>query len=164
MGADLLPRRFVLEDAERLTELLHVAYTELSERGLNFTAASQDVETTRARAEEGACWVIEHEGELAATLTMSFPPPEDVQQLTETARVPARAWIGQIAVRSSLRGRNVARQLFDVACEWAIANALTSVGLDTALPAPHLAAMYERWGFGVSTSCISRAKRMTAWS
>jgi len=114
---------------------------------MNFTAAHQDVATTRARVADGACWVIEHAGELAATMTMSVPPPQDVQQLTAAARVPDLGWIGQVAVRSSLRGRNVARQLFGTACEWATARGVSSVGLDTALPAAHLATMYERWGF-----------------
>lgn len=147
MKAELQPRRFAAEDAEALTRLLNSAYQDLQDRGLNFTAATQGVQTTLERVSEGACWVIEHEGHIAATLTMSVPPPEDVQALTETARVLGRAWIGQIAVGSELRGRNVARLLFDVACDWARGNDIASVGLDTAVPAEHLAAMYERWGF-----------------
>jgi GNAT superfamily N-acetyltransferase len=147
MTTELSPRKYVPEDAVALTALLNDAYREWSDRGLNFTAATQDVETTRARTSEGACWVIENNGELAATLTMSFPPPDDVQQLTSVARVRGRAWIGQIAVRDSLRGKNVARKLYDVACEWASQNRVTSVGLDTAAPAEHLVSMYERWGF-----------------
>lgn len=147
MAGELTPRLSVPDDADGLTELRHVAYGELSDQGLNFTAAHQDVATTRARVAEGACWVIQHAGELAATLTMSLPPPQDVRQLTTAAQVPGRAWIGQVAVRSSLRGRNVARRLFGTACEWATARGVSSVGLDTALPAAHLAAMYERWGF-----------------
>jgi GNAT superfamily N-acetyltransferase len=147
MTSELAPRRYVPQDAGALTALLNDAYREWSDRGLNFTAATQDVETTRARTSGGACWVIEHNGELAATLTMSFPPPFDVQQLTRVARVRGRAWIGQIAVRESLRGRSVARGLYDVACEWALQNGVTSVGLDTAVSAEHLVSMYERWGF-----------------
>jgi GNAT superfamily N-acetyltransferase len=147
MTIELAPRRYLPDDAVALTALLNDAYREWSDRGLNFTAATQDVETTRARTGEGACWVIEQGGELAATLTMSFPPASDVQQLTGVARVPGRAWLGQIAVRESLRGQNVARKLYDVACEWASQNGVTSVGLDTAVPAERLVSMYERWGF-----------------
>lgn len=147
MTSDLLPRLFVPGDADALTSLLNSAYRDLQERGLNFTAATQDVETTLQRVSEGACWVIEHEGAIAATLTMSVPPPNDVRELTAAARKRGRAWIGQVAVRSSLRGRNVARELFDVACNWAQDAGLSSVGLDTAVPADHLVRMYERWGF-----------------
>ena len=52
-----------------------------------------------------------------------------------------------LAVGPELRGRGTARVLFDAACEWARASGVTSVGLDTAVPAEHLAAMYARWGF-----------------
>jgi len=144
---DLVPRRFAPEDAEALTLLLNSAYRDLQDRGLNFTAATQDVSTTRARVNEGACWVIEHEGAVAASLTMSVPPPADVRALTAVARKPAMGWIGQIAVGPELRGRGVAKVLFDAACVWARASGVTSVGLDTAVPAEHLAAMYARWGF-----------------
>lgn len=147
MTPELAPRRYVPADAVALTALLNDAYREWGDLGLNFTAATQDVETTRARTSDGACWVVEHDGELAATLTMSFPPPSDVQELTGVARVTGRAWIGQIAVRESLRGRGVARTLYERACEWAAQNGVTSVGLDTAVPATHLVSMYERWGF-----------------
>ena len=126
---------------------MNSAYRDPQGRGLNFTAATQDVETTRARVAGGACWVIEHEGVIAATLTMSVPPPNDIQALTAAARKPATGWIGQIAVGPKLRGSGVARALFDAACEWARASGVTSVGLDAAVPAEHLAVMYARWGF-----------------
>ena len=55
MVIDLVPRRFIPEDDEAITLLLGSAYRDLQDRGLNFTAATQDVETTRARVAEGAC-------------------------------------------------------------------------------------------------------------
>lgn len=144
---DVVPRRFEPEDAEALTRLLNEAYSELQEGGLNFTAATQDVGTTRRRVEGAACWVVEDDGELVATMTLVISLHEGLRALTAAAREPGRAWIEQVAVAKSLRGRNVARQLFDVASAWAIDNGITSIGLDTAVPATHLAAMYSRWGF-----------------
>jgi GNAT superfamily N-acetyltransferase len=126
---------------------LNSAYRELQDRGLNFTAATQDIETTRRRVSEGACWVVEHEGRVAATMTMSVPPPEDIRALSRYAIPPHTGWLCQVAVGPELRGRAVAKNLFDVACTWAIREGITTVGLDTAAPAKHLATMYSRWGF-----------------
>lgn len=115
--------------------------------GLNFTAATQDVEVTRQRVAEGVCWVVEQDGRVAATMTMSMPPPGDIRSLSEHAQQPDTGWLCQVAVGPELRGRAVAKTLFDVARAWAITHGITRIGLDTAAPAEHLIAMYTRWGF-----------------
>ena len=80
-------------------------------------------------------------------MTVSVPPPEDIRSLSENARQPHLGWLCQVAVSSELRGRAVAKTLFDIACDWAISEGITAIGLDTAAPAEHLVAMYSRWGF-----------------
>ena len=60
MPAEIVTRRYQAADAADLTSLLNSAYRELLDRGMNFTAATQDIETTRRRVAEGACWVVEH--------------------------------------------------------------------------------------------------------
>ena len=147
MTADVEPRRYRSEDAVGLTALLNGAYRKLRDTGLNFTAATQDVETTRQRVAEGVCWVVEHDGRVSATMTMSVPPPEDIRSLSEHAQQSNTGWLCQVAVGPELRGRAVAKTLFDVACTWAISHGITRIGLDTAAPAEHLVAMYTRWGF-----------------
>ncbi|MBF4577474.1 GNAT family N-acetyltransferase [Frondihabitans sp. VKM Ac-2883] len=147
MTSDIAPRPFRPSDAAELTTLLNSAYQELEDAGLNFTAATQNVETTRQRVAEGVCWVVEHNGRVAASMTMSVPPPEDVRSLSEHAQEPATGWLCQVAVGPELRGRAVAKTLFDGACAWATKHGLTKIGLDTAAPARHLVAMYARWGF-----------------
>lgn len=144
---DVEPRRYRSEDAVELTALLNGAYRGLQEMGLNFTAATQDVETTRQRVAEGVCWVVEHDGRVSATMTMSVPPPEDIRSLSEHAHQSDTGWLCQVAVGPELRGRAVAKTLFDVACAWATSHDITRIGLDTAAPAAHLVAMYTRWGF-----------------
>jgi GNAT superfamily N-acetyltransferase len=141
------PRPFRPEDAAVLTVLLNSAYRELQDAGLNFTAATQNVETTRQRVAEGVCWVVENDGHVAASMTMSVPPPNDVRTLSEHAQEPGTGWLCQVAVGPELRGRAVAKTLLDVACAWAMRNGITRIGLDTAAPAEHLVAMYARWGF-----------------
>ena len=85
MPAEGAPRRYRAADAAELTTLLNSAYRELDDRGMNFTAATQNIETTRRRVSEGACWVIEHNGQIAATLTMSVPPSDDIAALSDYA-------------------------------------------------------------------------------
>ena len=147
MPTDIQPRPFLAEDALELTALLNSAYQELQDRGLNFTAATQDVETTRQRVAGGICWVVEHNGRVAATLTMSVPPPDDIRTLTEHAQEPGTGWLCQVAVGPELRGGGVAKTLFDAARAWCKTHGITRVGLDTAAPAEHLVTMYARWGF-----------------
>jgi GNAT superfamily N-acetyltransferase len=147
MPTETAPRRYRASDAAELTGLLNHAYQELQDRGLNFTAATQNIETTRRRVSEGACWVIEHNGRIAATLTMSVPPSDDIASLSNFAQQPHTGWLCQVAVAPELRGRAAAKVLFDAACEWAVGENITTVGLDTAVPAEHLATMYSRWGF-----------------
>lgn len=147
MTPDLKPRRYRPDAAVELTTLLHAACRELQDAGLNFTAATQDVETTRQRVAEGACWVLEHDGRVSASMTISVPPPEDIRALSEHARQPNTGWLCQVAVGPELRGRAVARTLFDIARAWAESEGITRIGLDTAAPAAHLVRMYGRWGF-----------------
>jgi GNAT superfamily N-acetyltransferase len=144
---DLEPRRYRSDDAVDLTALLNGAYRQLQEAGLNFTAATQGVETTRQRVAGGVCWVVEHDGRVSATMTMSVPPPEDIRTLSEHARQPETGWLCQVAVGPELRGRAVAKTLFDVARVWAKKKGIRRIGLDTAAPAEHLVTMYQRWGF-----------------
>ncbi|PYI69765.1 hypothetical protein CVV68_01255 [Arthrobacter livingstonensis] len=80
-------------------------------------------------------------------MTMSVPPSDDVRSLSSYGRRPNTGWLCQVAVAPELRGRAVAKVLYAVACDWARAEGITTVGLDTAAPAEHLVAMYSRWGF-----------------
>lgn len=140
-------RQFDDTDAPALTELLHEAYAELGDMWLNFTAVDQSVETTRYRARGGQCWVVERDGVLIATLTMSLPPSNALQDLTNQARVPERAWLNQMAVARAARGLGLAADLWRRGLGWAADQGATSVGVDTAVPAEHLIALYRGWGF-----------------
>jgi N-acetylglutamate synthase-like GNAT family acetyltransferase len=144
---EVTPRRYRAADAAELTTLLNTAYRELEDLGMNFTAATQNVETIRRRVSEGASWVIEHNGQIAATLTMSAPPSDDIAALSDYAQQPQTGWLCQVAVDPEFRGRAAAKILFDVSCGWATGENITTVGLDTAVTAEHLAAMCSRWGF-----------------
>lgn len=140
-------RVFTPSDAVPLTELLHSAYAELGALGLNYTAVDQDEETTLVRASAGQCWVVEQNGVLVATLTVSLPPSAELREMAKEARVPNRAWLNQVAVSRDFRGTGIARHLWQLGCAWARVEGATSFGVDTATPANHLVQMYARWGF-----------------
>lgn len=140
-------RAFTPDDAPALTDLLHAAYAELGARGLNYTAVDQSARTTLLRAQAGRCWVADRDGVPVATLTISLPPSQGLRDLTPEASVAGRAWLNQVAVAPDLRGRGLARSLWDRGLEWARAQHAGSVGVDTAVPATHLVHLYERWGF-----------------
>lgn len=145
MSADV--RLFRAEDAEPLTALLHRAYADLATGGLNYTAATQDVDTTRHRVEGGRCWVVESGHALIATLTVSVPPGHGIRALTPVAREPHRAWLNQLAVDPRHQGSGLARSLWAGALDWVRAQGLTAIGADTAISAERLVGMYGRWGF-----------------
>lgn len=140
-------RPYAPSDAEALTDLLHRSYAGLADRGLNFTAATQDVELTRRRAAAGPTWVLADGGRPVATLTLSLPPAAFLQGLTAEAAAPGRAWLNQMAVDPDHRRRGHARRLRDAALAHAAAHGVTAVGVDTAEPAADLLALYRRWGF-----------------
>lgn len=140
-------RRFEVSDVPQLTQLLHRAYAELGALGLNFTAVDQNDETTLRRATGGATWVIEEGGRLMATMTVSWPPEQQIQELTSEASIENRAWLNQLAVDPSRRGEGLARRLRDSGFEWCRDRGALSIGLDTAKPAKHLVDLYGSWGF-----------------
>ena len=141
-------RPFCPADTPALTRLLHAAYAELGAQGLNFTAVDQDEATTLARASKGRCWVMEDRaGRLAATLALSYPPTEALQALSTEARKPRRIWLNQLAVSPACRGQGLAYRLIALALTVAREMGTDSIGLDTALPAKHLLALYRGWGF-----------------
>lgn len=140
-------RRALSGDVSSITALVHAAYAEHAERGLNFTAADQSDDTTRSRAFGGATWVIEAGGELVATATLSMPPGEGIRELSAAAREEHMAWLNQLAVHPDHRGAGHARLLFDRLIEHAGDSGAHSVGLDTAAPAAELRRLYRRWGF-----------------
>jgi len=143
----LLMRPFAPDDASPLTGLLHAAYAELGAMGLNFTAVDQDVATTARRALGGQCWVVEQDGHIVGSLTVSLPPSATVQELTAVARADGHAWLNQVAVSPPLRGRGIASALWRQGRRWASANGASSIGVDTAIPATHLVQLYGAWGF-----------------
>lgn len=138
------------DSLDALTELLHQAYAPLAARGLNFTAATQDVATTQRRVAEGQCFVAEQRGRIVATVTVCGP--YDVTQAPWAANVPAfrdrdTAHFHQFAVAPDLQHQGLGRRLV-VACEqWAREHGYKRMALDTAEPAVELRTLYRKLGY-----------------
>ncbi|KAA9134925.1 GNAT family N-acetyltransferase [Microbacterium caowuchunii] len=95
----------------------------------------------------GQCWIVEQDGQIVGSITMSLPPSPGRPELTAVAREDNRAWLNQVAVSPSIRGRGIAAGLWRQGRQWAVAQGATSVGVDTAIPAEHLVQLYTSWGF-----------------
>jgi predicted N-acetyltransferase YhbS len=144
---ELRIRPFEVTDATALTRLLHRAYAELGAAGLNFTAVDQSEATTIHRASGGLCLVAEDVGEVVGSVTISLPPSATMRSMFAPADAADVAWLTQLGVDPARRDQGIARRLWLTGLEWARANAATTIGVDTAIPATHLIDLYERWGF-----------------
>ena len=133
-----------------LTQLLHRAYEPLARQGLNFTAATQPVETTQQRAAEGQCFVAESRGRIVGTVTVCGP--YDLAVAPWSAGVAAfrdrdTAHFHQFAVDPDHQRQGIGRRLV-AACErWARERGYKRLALDTAEPAADLRALYHRLGY-----------------
>ena len=133
-----------------LTHMLNRAYAPLLARGMNFTAGTQDVGTTRRRAADGLCLVADSEGVVVGTVTVCGPYDEhEVGTRTEVPwyRDPDIAHLQQFGVDPEHQRRGIGRLLVAAGERWAQERGFASVALDTAEPATELMTMYQRMGY-----------------
>ncbi len=138
------------DSIDALTALLRRAYAPLAARGLNFTAATQDRDTTLRRVAEGHCFVALEGGELVGTVTVCGPYAEGVAPWT--AAVPwfrdrDTAHFHQFAVDPARQGQGLGRRLVATCEQWARERGFKRMALDTAEPAAELRALYRRLGY-----------------
>jgi predicted N-acetyltransferase YhbS len=139
-------RRIGPQDSiDEITELLHRAYAALGARGWNYTAVDQTAEVTRSRLAEGVGLVaVEPDGRIVGTIT--YWPPEKPWDSPWLQRVDV-AFLGQFAVEPSRQGAGTGGRLMDAVEDLARAAGARELALDTAEPALHLIASYERRGY-----------------
>lgn len=135
---------------EALTRLLHQAYAPLAERGMNFTAATQSIDTTQRRAAEGQCFVAERRGRIVGTVTVCGP--YDLRVAPWVAGVPAfrdrdTAHFHQFAVDPGVQRQGLGRRLVAECERWARERGYKRMALDTAEPAIELRTLYRRLGY-----------------
>lgn len=145
--SSLIVRPWSSKDSfEELTELLHRAYAELAERGLNFTATDQTVETTRRRVERGRTFLAELDGKVAGTITLYTETSEWQPRYYSRQGV---AFFGQFGVDPSARGLGIGRLLHQKVVDLARELGVKELALDTSDQAHHLILLYQSWGYRV---------------
>lgn len=145
--SSIIIRPWSSEDSyQELTSLLHRAYAELAERGLNFTATDQTVETTQRRVESGQTWVAEHDGRIVGTITFYVGAKEWQPRYYAN---PGVAFFGQFGVDPSARGMGIGAMLHQKVLDLAVEQGMKQLALDTSDQALNLIRLYESWGYKV---------------
>ena len=142
-------RRLRPDDSiEELTDLLHRAYGSLAVVGLHSIAASQPVDVTRRRIENGECYVgVTPEGRIVATVT--FHAPGAAKYDSPWLDRPDVCCFGQFAVEPAIQGTGLGRRLVELCERRTRETGAAELALNTAEPARHLIALYEHLGFRV---------------
>ncbi len=133
------------DDLDALTEMLHAAYRPLADLGLNYTATDQDVQTTRSRVHVGETWVAELDGRVVGTVTLKESNPEEPNWYGR----PDVAAFEQFGVDPAVQGQGIGKQLLEKIERRAREKGYAELACDTAQPARHLIALYEKWGYRV---------------
>lgn len=133
------------DDLGELTELIHRAYAALGRLGLNYTGVDQDIEVTAERCADGEAWVVlDAEGALVGTATITFPDPYDSCKFY---RDLGQVALNQVAVHPDVQGLGVGRMLVEQLERRALDLGYRTIALDTAIPAHHLVEWYLRMGY-----------------
>lgn len=140
------------DSLDGLTALIHRAYARLGAMGLNYTAVDQTVAMTQTRVQRGQCWVMEDtsHGAIVGTITVNraFDPNADPwARATPWYYRQDVAHLHQFAVEPSMQGLGLGAQLVDVCERWALEHGHRAIALDTAVPAHHLRAFYDKRGY-----------------
>ena len=127
-----------------LTDLLHRAYKRLLDMGLRYSATHQSEDVTRSRISGGVCLVATVNGRVIGTVTYAFPSPWPGVPWFDQ---PGVAGVGQFAVDPELQGQGIGSALLKRVEQLAREDGVTELSLNTAEPAHHLIAYYEKRGY-----------------
>lgn len=128
-------------DAERLLEIIYDAYITIRELKLQWPAAQADLALIEENIAKNACYVLEKDGQIAATLTLS----KDASNKWHW-EYPFLKWF---AVHPDAQGSGLGTKLLTWVEEAIIRDELgaSAVTLATAEKHPWLLDMYERKGY-----------------
>lgn len=131
---------------EELTSLLNRAYTKLANMGLNYVAATQDVETTRKRIGGAtACWIARR-GDAVVGTVCYYSKWRFSSEPHWYAREDV-CHFAQFAVEPELQRAGVGSALLQVVQQRALLDGKTELACDTAMGATHLIEYYRKRGY-----------------
>ncbi|MFM1652130.1 GNAT family N-acetyltransferase [Brevibacillus sp. B_LB10_24] len=135
-------RLATVDDAEELLALTLRAYEPIRQLGINFAAATADLELVEKNIRNNACYVMEEEGRIVATVSLRMPWGLQPGPYG----LPHIWWF---AVEPALGKKGVGSALLQWVEETIIRDTLKApaVTLGTADKHPWLAQMYERKGY-----------------
>lgn len=136
--------RLDVDDIEELTELVHRAYKQLADMGLNYTAVDQDSTVTRHRIQGGHCLIAESIGSIVGTVTYYAP---GLKASCERYARDGVGVIGQFGVLPEYQGSGIGGRLLATVEDMAKQNGCQELALDTAEPAVHLHRYYGKRGY-----------------
>lgn len=126
-------------DVPALRCLVNAAYRQLADMGLNYTGTYQDEAITRRRMVGREVVVVCGQQQLLGTISL------EVRQLPEWDVL----YISQFAVSPVHQRQGIGQGLLALAEQRASELGLAALRLDTAVPATHLVALYQRCGYQV---------------
>lgn len=145
-----------------LTGLLHRAYKQHADRGLQTLAAFQPEEVTRNRIADGECYVATYLGKVVGTIM--FKTPEQTRRTwpgvpwfdrpsadgsAGEGRAEGVASFSQFAVEPEFQGKGIGGELMAMTERRAAALGAAELALSTPEPAEWLVAMYARHGYRI---------------
>jgi GNAT superfamily N-acetyltransferase len=135
-------RLAMLEDAEELLALSLEAYEPIRQLGIHFAAATADIDTVRKNIANNACYVMEQDGRMIATVSVRMPWGPQPGPFG----LPHIWWF---AVNPKTGQKGIGSTLLHWVEETVIRDTLKApaVSLGTADKHPWLLQMYERKGY-----------------
>ncbi len=137
-----------------LTYLLHRAYKQHSDRGIQALAAFQPEEVTKKRIAGGECYVALHMGKIVGTILFKNATQTAAGGVGGETKIPlfARgdvASFSQFAVEPEHQGHGIGSVLMQAVEKRAAETGASEIGLSTPEPATWLVNMYKRHGYRV---------------
>lgn len=142
------------KDIPALRKLVNLAYQELADLGLNYTATYQDEATTRERVSSGRAFVVFKQNQMIATVLFSKKNYFTDQNT---------AYVGQLAVHPDFKKQGWGDRLMDLCENLAQKENYRGIQLDTAKPAQHLVTWYLKRGYKIVGETHWEGKTYDSW-
>lgn len=137
-----------------LTGLLHRAYKQHADHGIQALAAFQPEEVTRKRISVGECYVATYMGKVVGTILFKSAAQTASSGVGGATRIgwferPDVASFSQFAVEPEVQGRGIGSVLMETVERRARETGAAEIGLSTPEPAAWLVEMYLRHGYRI---------------